>query len=276
MARRIAPGTHTAAQQHQWNRLVLDGVSKSFPSRQGPGPLVLDGINLELHRGEFLCVLGPSGCGKTTLLNIIAGFEQPTTGTVAYDNRPIEGPGPDRVVVFQDPASALFPWMTALENTLFGPTMQGVPKEEAAARAQRYLTLVGLHEHQWKYPHQLSGGMKQRLQIARALACEPEIMLMDEPFAALDAINKRILQLELSRIWSETKKTIFYITHDIAEAMQLATRLMVMTAGPNGRIKFTVELDLERPRSAADPRFQGIQAQVEAMLEEEVTRVRGD
>lgn len=259
-----------------WDRLVLKNVSKQFSSRTGPPVVVLDEINFDIARGEFVCVLGPSGCGKTTLLNLIAGFEHPSTGSVGYDRRPINGPGPDRVVVFQDASDALFPWMTVIENAVFGPTMQGVAKADATKRANHYLELVGLAEHRWKYPHQLSGGMKQRLQIARALACEPEIMLMDEPFAALDAINKRILQQELSRIWSETRKTIFYITHDIAESMQLATQIMVMTAGPAAGIKYTTNVDLERPRSSVDAKFQSVSLKIESLLEEEVTRIRAE
>jgi len=215
---------------------------------------IIENLSLTFPKGEFHVVLGPSGCGKTTALNLLAGFETPTTGSVIVDGRPVTQPGPDRTVIFQGDDS-LYSWLTALENVEFGLSVRGMPRKERREKAQLYLRLVGLVGHEGKFPDELSGGMKQRVQIARALACDSPILLLDEPFGALDAQTRSILQGELSRIWEETRKSIFFITHDITEAIILADRVSVMHAGPRSRIKRTFDIEMERPRSPADPAF---------------------
>jgi len=194
----------------------------------------LEPVDLAVAAGDFVCIVGPSGCGKSTLLNIVAGFEQPTTGQVTLDGRAIHAPGPERGVVFQQ--GALFTWMTVLENVAFGPRALGKAPAEARAIASRYLDLVGLSGFAQRYPYELSGGMQQRVGIARALANEPQVLLMDEPFAALDQQTRELLQEEIKAIWRRTGKTILWITHSIDEALVLATHVVVMTARP-GRIK---------------------------------------
>jgi ABC-type nitrate/sulfonate/bicarbonate transport system ATPase subunit len=214
-------------------KLVVAGVSKRFG--EGPDAVqALEPIELAVAGGEFLCIVGPSGCGKSTLLNIVAGFEQPTTGAVTLDGRAIHAPGPERGVVFQQ--GALFTWMTVADNVAFGPRALGKSTSEARAIAMRYLDLVGLSGFAHRYPYELSGGMQQRVGIARALANEPEVLLMDEPFAALDQQTRELLQEEIKAIWRRTGKTILWITHSIDEALVLATHVVVMTARP-GRIK---------------------------------------
>jgi NitT/TauT family transport system ATP-binding protein len=258
-----------------WSELRLVNVSKEFPTRDG-NQKVLENISVSVPRGEFLCILGPSGCGKTTLLNILAGFEAATRGAVCYDERPIAGPGMDRAVIFQDVSNALFPWLTAIENVEYGNRMRGYPRSERRLQATAYLRIVGLEKDAGKFPFELSGGMKQRVQIARALANEPDVLLMDEPFAALDAINKTILQEELSRIWRETKKTIVFITHDIAEALRLATRIVVMSRGPGATVLRSASIDSQRLRPGIDPVIQALQAEIEALIRKEVETGRND
>jgi ABC-type nitrate/sulfonate/bicarbonate transport system ATPase subunit len=215
------------------DKLVIAGVSKRFG--QGPDAVqALEPVDLAVAAGDFVCIVGPSGCGKSTLLNIVAGFEQPTTGQVTLDGRAIHAPGPERGVVFQQ--GALFTWMTVLENVAFGPRALGKAPAEARAIASRYLDLVGLSGFAQRYPYELSGGMQQRVGIARALANEPQVLLMDEPFAALDQQTRELLQEEIKAIWRRTGKTILWITHSIDEALVLATHVVVMTARP-GRIK---------------------------------------
>jgi len=215
------------------DKLVVAGVSKRFG--QGPDAVqALEPVDLAVAAGDFVCIVGPSGCGKSTLLNIVAGFEQPTTGQVTLDGRAIHAPGPERGVVFQQ--GALFTWMTVLENVAFGPRALGKAPAEARAIASRYLDLVGLSGFAQRYPYELSGGMQQRVGIARALANEPQVLLMDEPFAALDQQTRELLQEEIKAIWRRTGKTILWITHSIDEALVLATHVVVMTARP-GRIK---------------------------------------
>lgn len=194
----------------------------------------LESINLAITPQDFVCIVGPSGCGKSTLLNILAGFETPTTGKVTLDGRPITGPGAERGVVFQQ--GALFTWMTVAQNVAFGPLACGKSKAEAHELAMKHIDLVGLAGFADRYPYELSGGMQQRVGIARALANDPEVLLMDEPFAALDQQTRELLQAELKQIWRRTGKTILWITHSIEEALFLATHVMVMTARP-GRIK---------------------------------------
>jgi NitT/TauT family transport system ATP-binding protein len=253
-----------------WQELRLREVSKDFPGRDGVPQRVLDKITLTIRRGDFCCVLGPSGCGKTTLLNIVAGFEKVTSGGVFYDDRPVTEPGTDRAVIFQDVSNALFPWLTSVENVQYGSQMQGLPAPQRRERAMHYLELVGLGNDAAKFPFELSGGMKQRVQIARALANEPEVLLMDEPFAALDAINKTILQEELTRVWRETRKTIFYITHDITEAIRLGTQLAVMSLGPGAVILKEFTVDLPSHRVSSHPRFLDLQRQIEDIIGKEV------
>lgn len=228
--------------QASWKRLLVQGVSKQFSS----GPYILKDINLAFGRGSFVCILGPSGSGKSTLLDMIAGFEQPTSGSVSYDERAIVGPGPDRVVVFQDVANALFPWLNVLEHVEFGLTR--LARGERRRRALDAIELVGLNNHVEKFPSELSGGMKQRVQIARGLAMDPEMLLMDEPFGALDAITRRNLQLEMRQLWLRTGKTIIFVTHDISESLLLATDIVVLSMGPNAHVKdLLTKADIPQP-----------------------------
>ena len=229
----IEPIDLAAAPRRGAAKLLIDGVARRF----GDGPeavQALEPIDLAVCAGEFLAILGPSGCGKSTLLNIVAGFDHPTAGEARLDGRGITGPGPERGVVFQQ--GALFTWLTVLDNVAFGPQALGKSVAESRAIATKYVDLVGLGSFAQKYPYQLSGGMQQRVGIARALANEPEILLMDEPFAALDQQTRELLQEEIRAIWRRTGKTILWITHSIEEALFLATHVVVMTARP-GRVK---------------------------------------
>ena len=247
--------------------LAIRRLQKAFVSRRGQTSVrVLAGIDLEIEKGEFFCLLGASGCGKTTLLNIVAGFEAPTQGELVLDGVPVTHAGRDRVVFFQNADAALFPWLTAQENVGFGLRIQGMASGQRAPIVERYLRLVGLWEDRDKFPHQLSGGMKQRIQIARALAIDPAILLMDEPFAALDAITRRSMHFELLRIWGATGKTIIFVTHDVAEALILADRIGVMTRGPGATLKAVFPVDLRRPRTPGMPQFAALYGRVEALL----------
>jgi NitT/TauT family transport system ATP-binding protein len=257
-------------------KIAVDRVSKIFGSR-GSEYVALEEVTLELPEGDFLCLLGPSGCGKSTLLMLLAGFEQPTAGSIHVDNLAVTGPGVDRVVVFQDAGAALFPWLTVQENVEYGPRMRHVAREQYRHAVQSFLEMVGLDSHRSKFPHELSGGMKQRLQIARALVNKPEVLLMDEPFASLDAITKRALQLELARIWKNTGVTVAYVTHDIIEALLLGTRIAVMTAGPRARVKSILNVTLEpADRTPSSDHFAALYGQVEALLREEVSGTVSD
>jgi NitT/TauT family transport system ATP-binding protein len=228
--------------------------------------LALDGIQLEVSQGEFVCLLGPSGCGKSTLLNILAGFDRATDGAVDFEGAPVRGAGRDRVMFFQDAGAALLPWLSAEENVSFALRVRSVPKAEWPAIIDKYLAMVGLQEHRRKFPAQLSGGMRQRLQIARALAVEPKVLLMDEPFGALDALTRRRMHGFLLEIWQRTGKTIVFVTHDIAEAVTLADRICVMSLGPGSRIVEVIEVKLPRPRDLADPDAARIFKRVESLL----------
>ena len=246
--------------------LAIRRVDKRFSLRGGETVSVLAGIDLEITTGELFCLLGASGCGKTTLLNILAGFEPATAGELTLDGAPIVRAGRDRVVFFQNADAALFPWLTAEENVGFGLRIQGMDPGRRAPIVERYLRLVGLWDDRKKFPRQLSGGMKQRIQIARALAIDPAILLMDEPFAALDAITRRLMHGELLRIWAATGKTIVFVTHDVTEALVLADRIGVMTRGPGATLKAVRAIALPRPRDPSDPRFGEAFGEVEALL----------
>jgi NitT/TauT family transport system ATP-binding protein len=249
--------------------LVARDVSYQYPARRGAdAPPVLSHFNLDLVEGEFFCLLGPSGCGKTTVLNLMAGFLAPTTGTLTLAGRPIEGPGVDRTVVFQGD-DALFNWLRTVDNVAFGLRMRGVAEARRHEIAREYLHLVNLDGQEDKYPAELSGGMKQRVQIARVLATEPKILLMDEPFGALDAQTRSRLQDELVEIWRKTSKTIVFITHDIAEAVLLANRIGVMTKGPGSRLGAIIPVDLPRPRRRGSPGFGEMWEQINMLIESE-------
>jgi len=248
--------------------VTLDHVAKTYRGRGGDWAAVAD-FSLGLEEGEFFCLLGTSGCGKTTILNMLAGFEPPTAGRILVDGQAITRPGADRGVVFQGHDS-LYDWLTAEGNIGFGPKLAGKPRAERREIVRHYLTMVGLGGQGGKHPSELSGGMKQRIQIARALANDPRMLLMDEPFGALDAMTRAILQGELSRIWAETKKTVLFITHDIEEACALATRVGVMTRGPGGTLKAVVPVDLPFPRDRTSDGFMGVFRQVHGLIHAEI------
>jgi len=272
----------TAPQQkhpRRAGRIVMRGLRKRFIdiSRQEE-VIALDGIDLEIGDDEFLTVLGPSGCGKTTLLNIVASFETATGGEVRVDGEPVRKPGPDRGVVFQE--YALFPWLTVQQNVEFGLRERRTPRSERKDRVRRQIASVGLSGFERRYPHELSGGMRQRVALARVLVNDPKILLMDEPFAALDAQTRSMMQQELLGVWSAQRRTAIFITHNIEEAVLLGDRVVVMTARP-GRIKEIVAIDLPRPRDVTSAEFNGIRRRIGALLEDEVqaafaaTRVQG-
>ncbi|MGB7687329.1 MAG: ABC transporter ATP-binding protein, partial [Pseudolabrys sp.] len=223
--------------------LRVSNVRKVFESAHGTY-IALDGVSLTISDGEFLCLLGPSGCGKSTLLNILAGFEPATAGTVTSDGALVTGAGRERVMFFQDAGSALLPWLTVEENVRFGLRVRKVPKTEWQPIIDKNLRMTGLDTHRAKFPSELSGGMRQRLQIARALAVEPEVLLMDEPFGALDALTRRHMHSVLLDIWQRTRKTIVFVTHDIAEAISLGDRIGVMSFGPQSVITRLINIDL--------------------------------
>src|SRR6266581_4544506 len=224
----------------------------------------VDGVSFDMEQSQFLCLLGPSGCGKTTLLNIIAGFLAPTGGEIRIGGKAVSGQGTDRGVVFQDFAQ-LFPWRTALGNVCFGLEMKGIAKLEREDIARRQLVLVKLEKFAQSYPHHLSGGMQQRVAIARALAYNPSVLLMDEPFAALDALTRDEMQRLLADVWRETRKTVIYVTHNVAEAVYLADRVIVMTPHP-GTVKSQVPIPLPRPRDPLSVEFLDYQKQLLGQL----------
>jgi NitT/TauT family transport system ATP-binding protein len=255
-------------------KIAVAGLTKTFVNqRTGRTVTALESIDLEVRDGEFLCVVGPSGCGKTTLLQILAGLEAPTAGSMTLDGRPIFGAGADRGMVFQ--GYALFPWRTVVDNIAFGLEIKGLPRGERLEIAHRYARLVGLKGFEQAYPNELSGGMKQRVGIARALANEPAVLLMDEPFGALDAQTREIMQRELLDIWRATRRTIVFITHGVQEAVFLADRIVVMTARP-GRIKATIEVGLPHPRDVTQPEFGQLMRPVYAVLREEVSKAMAE
>jgi len=239
-------------------------ITLEYPGEKGT-VLAVDDVSFSVADSEFLCILGPSGCGKTTILNMLAGFLKPTKGEILIGGKPVVGAGQDRGVVFQDFAQ-LFPWRTARRNVEFGLEMRGVPEALRRETAARFLRLVKLDKFAESYPHQLSGGMQQRVAIARALAYNPTVLLMDEPFAALDAMTRDEMQKQLTEVWQETKKTVVYITHNVAEAVYLADQVLVLAAHP-GTVKAKLRLDLPRPRDALSAEFVATQRELLGFLQ---------
>jgi NitT/TauT family transport system ATP-binding protein len=248
--------------------IVIDKVSKVFET-DGRRMVALENIGLEIPRGQFVCLLGPSGCGKSTLLNAIAGFAPPTAGRIMADGVPVAAPGPERGMVFQE--YALFPWMTVEQNVGFGLEIKGMPKADIAERVAGLLKLLSLEDFGKRYPKDLSGGMRQRVAIARVLALDSPIMLMDEPFGALDALTRRNLQDELLRIWAKLKKTVIFVTHSIEEAIYLADRIVVMTYRP-GTVKRDILVDLPRMRDPSAPEFNALKRELGQLVMEEQQR----
>lgn len=244
------------------------GVNKVFGAQPG-GVVALKDIDLEIRPGEFVCLLGPSGCGKSTLLNAIAGFSLPTAGTLEVSGKPVTAPGPDRGMVFQE--YALFPWMTVEANVAFGLEIRGTGKDEIVRIVNELLEMLGLTEFRHRFPKDLSGGMRQRVAIARVLALDPPIMLMDEPFGALDALTRRSLQDELLRIWRSVGKTIVFVTHSIEEAVYLGSRVVILTYRP-GTIKRDVSIDLPYPRDSNSVEFNAIKKDLANLVHAEHDR----
>ena len=247
-------------------KLEARNIVKHF-DHNGNSVLALDGIDLKVDEGDFVCIVGPSGCGKSTFLNIIAGLEKPDSGEILLNGKAITTPGPDRTMVFQE--GALFPWLKVIDNVEFGLKMAGIPKDERAQISQRYLDMMQLTKFANSYTYQLSTGMKQRVAIARALVMDPEILLMDEPFAALDAQTRDLLLVELQLIWERTKKTILFVTHSIAESVILGNRVIVFKNRPS-KIKKEFVIDYRRPRLAEDENLLKYQQNILAELRTEV------
>ena len=252
--------------------IVISGVGKVFAT-DAREVVALQNIDLTIEQGQFVCLLGPSGCGKSTLLNAVAGFALPSTGSIVVDGVPVTAPGPDRGMVFQE--YALFPWMTVEENIAFGLEIRGESRSAIAAQVAALLKMLSLADFRQRYPKDLSGGMRQRVAIARVLALDSPVMLMDEPFGALDALTRRNLQDELLRIWSELKKTIIFVTHSIEEAIYLADRIVVMTYRP-GTIKRDIVVELPRLRDPASPEFNALKRELGLLVMEEQQRHHTD
>jgi NitT/TauT family transport system ATP-binding protein len=249
--------------------ISVQALSKSFLTSKGSLHLALSEISLEVAEGEFLCILGPSGCGKSTLLYMVGGFVPPTSGSIRVAGRPVTGPGPDRGPVFQE--FALFPWKTVKGNVIYGMLEQGMPRAAAEQRVTELLEMVHLAPYANFYPKELSGGMKQRVALARTLAYDPAILLMDEPFGALDAHTRTKLQIELLSIWERHRKTVLFVTHSVEEAVILSDRVLVLTGSP-GRQKAMVAIDLPRPRVRGelllDRRYQEFLVQIEQLMQD--------
>jgi NitT/TauT family transport system ATP-binding protein len=254
------------------SQIRVSGVNKIF--KTGDREVVaLKNINLEIPEGQFVCLLGPSGCGKSTLLNAVAGFSAPSSGVISMDGKNIAGPGPDRGMVFQE--YALFPWMTVEQNVAFGLEIKGMNSKAILARVSTLLEKLGLSDFKNRFPKDLSGGMRQRVAIARVLALDSPIMLMDEPFGALDALTRRNLQDELLRIWSDLRKTIIFVTHSIEEAIYLADRIVVMTYRP-GTVKRDILVDMPRLRDPSSPEFNVLKRELGQLVMEEQQRHHND
>lgn len=261
-------GNGTGMSNFRQEQIVAESLSKIY----GNGTtrvVALNDLNLYVGEKEFVAIVGPSGCGKSTFLHLVAGFETQTEGSILLNGNPIPGPGPDRGYVFQH--STLFPWRTVKKNILFGLEMQGCDRNLAEKISQKYIKMVGLEGFEDAYPHTLSGGMKQRAEIARVLAYDPQVLLLDEPFGALDAQTRKVMQMELERIWEQDKKTVILVTHSVIEAVYLADHVYVMTARP-GTIKEDIRIDLPRPRNYMDPGFLEYRRRILEQLEEEVTK----
>ncbi len=246
--------------------LRIEGVSKIFAGRAGPVE-ALRPVDVDVAAGEFVCLLGPSGCGKSTLLSIIAGLEATSSGAVWADGRKVRGPGTDRVLLFQE--AALFPWLDVQHNVEFGLRQAGLPARERLAEARRFIELVHLKGFERSYVHQLSGGMRQRVAIARALAIDPAILLMDEPFGALDALTRDRLHIELETIWASTRKTVLFVTHNVREAVALGDRVLVFSPRP-GRIVREFRVNLPRPRMLEDHSLVDLTAEIMSVLRSEL------
>lgn len=250
-------------------KVGLSDICLSYRTQSGERLLALDHINLQVKAGEFLCIVGPSGCGKSTLLHLIAGLHQQTSGEVLIDGKRVQGPGTDRILIFQE--LGLFPWLTVGQNVEFGMKMKGLSKAEREEKTRYYLRLVHLSQFKDSYTHQLSGGMRQRVALARALATEPDVLLMDEPFAALDAQTRDLLHDELERIWFETGRTIIFVTHNVREAIRLGDRVALLTFRP-GRVKREFPIDLPRPRVLEDTHVALAAREILGELREEINR----
>ncbi|MGE5418476.1 MAG: ABC transporter ATP-binding protein [Accumulibacter sp.] len=239
--------------------ISIEGVSKIYELKDKSNSVALEKVDLSIEEGKFICLLGPSGCGKTTLLNMIAGFDKPSTGAIKINGNDVSQPSIDRIAIFQN--FGLLPWRTVIKNVELGLESKGFDEKKRREIAEGYLELVGLSNYKDHHPHQLSGGMQQRIAIARALAVDPEILFMDEPFGALDAMTRMTMQDEIEKIWQEKKKTIIFVTHDIEEAVFLADRIVIMTAGP-GKVKKIIDVPLARKRDRTSPGFLAIRDEV--------------
>ncbi len=250
----------------QGRKVIIDckALSKTFYAPDGSELKVVDSIGLQVRENEFLVLFGPGQCGKTTIINLIAGLEPFTGGSVEVEGKPVREAGPDRGVVYQ--SVALFPWLTTLGNVEYGLKMRGVPKKERRERAMRYIRLVGLEGFENEYPVKLSGGMKQRVGIARAYCIEPKVMLMDEPFGALDAQTRYLMQKELERIWQREKRTVIFVTNNIEEALYLADRIIVLNNCPTG-VKAEYEITLPRPRNYVDREFLRLRKEITEIMD---------
>ncbi|GIO34632.1 MULTISPECIES: ABC transporter ATP-binding protein [Paenibacillus] len=247
------------------NEIHIERLNKSY-APQGAGNLhyIIQDVDLVVKGGEFFVLLGPSGCGKSTLLSLIAGFVSKTSGQVRVGENEVDRPGQDRAVVFQQADSSLFPWLTVRENVEFGLRMKRIPAAKRKEVSDRFIDLVGLRGHENKFPRELSGGMKQRVQLARVLANDPGILLMDEPFGALDAMTRRTMQRELVNIWKDTDKTVIFVTHDIQEALLLGGRIGIMSAGPSSKITHVYDVPLAYPRDMTAPEFHALYNRIQS------------
>ena len=251
-------------------KLETKGIVKYF-KHESHNLMALGGVDLKVEDGDFVCIVGPSGCGKSTFLRIIAGLESPDEGQVIFDGKPVTTTGPERIMVFQE--GALFPWLRVQDNVEFGLKMAGIPKEERSQISKRYLDMMQLTKFADSFTYQLSTGMKQRVAIARALVMDPDVLLMDEPFAALDAQTRDLLLVEMQLIWEKTKKTILFVTHNVAEAVVLGTKVAVFSNRPS-KIKKQISIDFKRPRLAEDENLLGLQQEILSELRPEVKKIK--
>jgi NitT/TauT family transport system ATP-binding protein len=281
----VAPGRLGAVRAHQGTKVELSfaprlkvsatpkislrDISLAYTTNSGERMTALKDINLQVQPGEFLCIVGPSGCGKSTLLHLIAGLHRQSSGEVLANNSPVQGPGTDRILIFQE--LGLFPWLTVAQNVEFGMRMMGISKNERQEKIRTYLRLVHLQQFADSYVHQLSGGMRQRVALARALAIGPDVLLMDEPFAALDAQTRDLLHDELERIWAETRCTVIFVTHNVREAVRLGDRVVLLTFRP-GQVKREYEVGLARPRHLEDAQVANCAGQILKDLREEINK----